>query len=259
MKHSESGLVMLRKPSEYSSVEKGVSEIWGMVESEFTLSTNDIATYLHCKNDYVNKYVRNNVKHIFLNKKIKLMIHAHSQIWMKDYIYYSKNDFENFISKNIKKINQTITIPLNILGDSKAIEKIESDYFNKKIEDDEYEIKLYNVLSNDGKKIWNLALKSCPRSEVPEIEVPFPELPKEFLTIADIKEYLGYNSNELVYRFLFNHGCSKYKLFGNKTLIDKSEFDRIYKVHKKVHKLLFTYETVLENQELFKQYIEEQH
>lgn len=247
-KSDKETLIVIDKPIKdekgNSNAAEVAQKIWDMYDEEYNLTIKEICNILLCDRQWVVKNVLDNVKHIFLNEKIRVFLIRYrlnnysDPIYLKDYYYLSRIDFYRWLNENTVKTRQTIMVDLiDYSKDKEAfrenIKKYSENIANimkkksgipqsllLKQEKIEFEGRLIELLTKRGKKIFNPV--DVTSRKVPEIEVTNVEvLPEEFTSIKEMKNDIG-KSLEIVYRSLYKYGAIKYTIAGSLVRYDKN-------------------------------------
>lgn len=247
-KSDKETLIVIDKPIKdekgNSNAAEVAQKIWDMYDEEYNLTIKEICNILLCDRQWVVKNVLDNVKHIFLNEKIRVFLIRYrlnnysDSIYLKDYYYLSRIDFYRWLNENTVKTRQTIMVDLiDYSKDKEAfrenIKKYSENIANimkkksgipqsllLKQEKIEFEGRLIELLTKRGKKIFNPV--DVTSRKVPEIEVTNVEvLPEEFTSIKEMKNDIG-KSLEIVYRSLYKYGAIKYTIAGSLVRYDKN-------------------------------------
>lgn len=227
-KENDPKLVWIEPPKDDETYLDVALNTLGML-NEFHLSISDMAKVLKCDRQWILKHVKDNVEHIFLNKdfrKFLKIIATQRQINLesnlKDYYYFSERDFYKWIKNNTFITRQTIRI--NILNYCLDVEKFlrEQKINNELIEKAQsfHEVNyltirrdeiLLSTLNEEGKKLFNSRVNNTHRKEEFIDVTDLEELPKEFISIKEIKNLID-KSYEIVYRELYSYGALKYTI-----------------------------------------------
>lgn len=200
---------------------------WEMYNSDFNLTINEICSILECERKWVVNYVKDNVKHIFLNEKFRIFLHSldaqnklntfNPETFLKDYYYFSRKDFNKWIKTNTKITRQTIKINIEDYSDfpdkiekfNKEYEKMSSTLKGAKEAELLYRAKIYSILNDAGRNMLdNEAIVTKRKAAVVDVTAK-EEIPLTFISIKNLK---GDRSLELAYRSLYKHGALKYTI-----------------------------------------------
>lgn len=256
---NDENLIYIEKKSDDTSSLTVAFDVLDMYDRDFNLTISEIANILQCERQWVTKYVQNNVKHIFLNDRYRsflMTINAQygicERIYLKDYYYFSRSDFYKWLKKNTVATKQTQRIDINLYSTDLKRYNTTTEQFEDAMSKAktliarggliiQYEDKIRELLSDEGKEIYSYRLGVTNRSKVKEVKLKKFELPDEFISIKNLK---GDSSLELVYRRLFRSGAIKYAIanslvrYSNSIVID-------YEVSDSPHLITIPYEVYL--------------
>lgn len=214
---------------------------WDMYNLDFNLTIMEICSILECERKWVVNYVRDNVKHIFLNEKFRsflYIIDKQNQLnsfnpgnFLKDYYYFSRKDFYRWLDENTKITRQTIKVNIeDYSGDLSKIKKLNQEYDKKsaKIREFkdltlEYKVKLYLLLNIGGKNMVDSEVNITKRKAAIVDVTKKEELPFKFISIKNLK---GDRSLELAYRSLYKHGALKYTIMDSLVRYDEDYINK---------------------------------
>lgn len=234
----DKNLVYIEKSSDEESALKVAFDVWEMHDKEFNLTITEISKILLCERQWVEKHIKDNVKHIFLNENYRRFLyqigvqHLDKDSFLKDYYYFSRRDFKRWLEENTVTTRQTICIDLSdYIIDFKTYERIHKQYYEaRKIEKNifklialklEYENGVFNLLNKEGKEYFNSVVNSTKR-EAEAVVLKNQEIPEEFTSIKQMKADLG-KSLEIVYRTLYSSGSIKYTIDNSLVRYDNNE------------------------------------
>ena len=219
-------------------------ETWDMYNADFNLTIRDICHILKCERKWVINYVKDDVKHIFINENFRSYLNVinnqknlntfNEEGVLKDYYYFSRKDFFRWLKEKTKITRQTIVImnindyaaaPKGIIQlkqkyDKKQKELIERNGNSKELRllKLQYQMKRYPLLTEEGRNLLknevSLTKRDAESIDVTQIE----EIPLNFTTVKELK---GDKSLELVYRSLYKHGALKYTIAGSLVRYDE--------------------------------------
>lgn len=215
--------------------------IWDMYDSDFHLSIADICNILLCDRRWVVNNIKDNVKHIFLNDFIRdvMMNQCERQQILKDYYYFSEQDFYRWLSENIIAERQTINIdlgnhtnnPMELKRILVSYEKALSDCRNN-IEIGLIKLEFYklinDVLDSNGKMLFSKRVSPYKR-DLKYIKV-HSDIPKKFTSLKEIKGNMHKDrpiNNEIVYRKLYMCGAIRYTIYNKKLLNEENKETRL--------------------------------
>lgn len=206
-------------------------KLWDMYDDDFNLTISDICGILLCGRNWVIDNVKNNVKHIFIGmnmRKFMTNVDAYNRI-LKDYYYFSRQDFCRWLNENTIVQKQTVVVDvskysknINVLRN--IITKYDKDIgsANSMLEiaaiNLTYNNNVYNNLNDMGKKLFSLKARSDKR--VGEfITIPYT-IPESFVSIKELRDV--FVNNERVYRSLYERGAIKYTICNSLVRFDKN-------------------------------------
>lgn len=208
------------------------TKIWDMYEHDFNLSIYDICDILLCDRNWVVKNVKDNVKHIFLGLNMrKFMANLHdNELFLKDYYYFSRGDFDRWLKDNTKIERQTIVIDLYKYSNNtkelyNIVAQYELDKYNAKSMLEvasltaKYNSSVMMNMNNIGKHLFSIRHRVDKRTAKP-IEIISGDMPHEFTSLKVLKNSLS--NNERVYRSLYGAGALKYTICNSLVRFDKA-------------------------------------
>jgi len=234
---NDKNLIYIEKTSDDTSSLTVAFNVLRMYENDFNLTISDIANILQCDRQWVTKYVQENVKHIFLNDIYRSFLMGVNEeysicserIYLKDYYYFSKEDFYKWLKKNTTATKQTQVVDINLYSkDFKEFNRVTKEYAEAIKEAKTsimlgaaritYEDNVKKTLSDKGKELFSWKLGVTNRGKVKEVKLREFDLPNNLISIKNMK---GNNSLELVYRTLFKNGVTKYTIAKSLVRYDK--------------------------------------
>ena len=226
-KKEDKNLVFIEKSSdEQSSLTIGLRVI-SMYNSDFNLTIKEIGEILLCDRQWVVKYVKDNVKHIFLNETYRRFLfligneYGELKSFLNDYYYFSRSDFYRWLKENTVVTRQTIMIDISTYCDDQQDYQIATKEYIKaknEMEDSlgmlkinfQYYDKVYKLLNKTGKKYFENRVSVVERKANPVV-LNNVELPSKFTSIKILKADIN-KSLEIVYRDLYKYGALKYTI-----------------------------------------------
>lgn len=236
----EKNLIWIEPITEGESALTTALRVLDMVKDDYNLSIREISEILLCDRQWVQMNIKDNVKHIFLNENYRKFLtlinweQDNEYVNLKDFYYFSREDFFKWLHKNTKVTRQTIRIDLINYTDYK-------DDFKKTVLDfkDEmrvdhipprkkakivktYEDNILDMLNDVGKEFYKSRVIPTKR-KIEAVKVNAQELP-EFASLRELKKfYAGPRTNsELIYRNLFMFGALKYTIADSLIRYDNS-------------------------------------
>ncbi|UYZ39056.1 hypothetical protein OD350_28710 (plasmid) [Clostridium beijerinckii] len=234
----EPNLVWIDKPSINKENKSSAYEIgmntWNMYNEDFNLTVREMCDILLCERKWVLNNIKDNVKHIFLNNNFRLFLNNLEKqnnlnrfdrgSYLKDYYYFSREDFFTWLKKNTKISRQAIRVNIdkfsetpNELKELKKAYYIQKDEFTKKGANEKvlaalkikFKLDIYSLANRVGKLLLDNEVKLTKREAIAIDVTRHERLPEEFTTIKALK---GDKSLELVYRSLYYYGALKYTI-----------------------------------------------
>lgn len=258
---NDKNLVYIEKKSDDTSSLKVAIDVLNMYESDFNLTIADISNILQCERQWVVKYVKDNVKHIFLNDRYRsFLMNVNVQysvcseiVYLKDYYYFSIKDFYKWLKKNTVATKQTQRIDINLYSkDLNEFDTITAEYVKALKEAKtnidmgvarvQYENNINDTLSNEGKEIYSHRLGVTNRGKIKEVKLKNFDIPEKLISIKNLKED---TSLEIIYRKLFKQGEIKYTISNSLVRYDKDFNNISYKVSENPHLITIPYEIYL--------------
>lgn len=181
-----------------------------LLKTNYTLPINIACEILRCSREWIARYIRPNVKHIYLDQSAAhLALKTLNYDNCKPQVWFDISDFALFVFDHMSCTRQTILIPVKWL----LSEEWQSIEFSAH-EDPHF---TYSDYSDIGLKIKLTNIDASNRGKFPHIKVPLPEdALSSLLIINDCRSPLinadANASNESVYRQLFKLGAYKVKL-----------------------------------------------
>lgn len=239
---NEKNLIYLEKNDKDSSSLVLAQKVLKMYVDDFNLTVGEICDLLQCERQWVMKYVKDNVKHLFLNNKYKTFlmevdrehpVEEGVRVYLKDYYYFSRNDFYKWLKKNTVATKQTQRIDINIYSKDISDFKKITDEYREELKKDrnsisvgmaniQYENEIAKTLNEVGKKIFAERLGVTNRRKVIEVELKQFDIPEKLRSIKSMKEDYGTNSIEIIYRDLYKYGAIKYTICKSLVRYDES-------------------------------------
>ena len=236
----DKNLVYIEKETDEQSVLTIAYKVISMYENDFNLTISEIASILKCERQWVVKYVKDNVKHIFLNDRYRAFLmqinREHSiteeDIYLKDYYYFSRIDFFKWLKNNTIATKQTQRLDINIYSaDISGFKKVSDEYreeLNKARNPISigmailtYEDNIKKTLTPLGQEIFNKRLGVTKRKDTKEVRLKKFNLPENLVSMKELKTWYG-KSLEIVYRDLYKSGAIKYTIAGSLVRYDES-------------------------------------
>ncbi|MCX7745568.1 MAG: hypothetical protein N2645_01575 [Clostridia bacterium] len=179
-----------------------------ITNKDFNLTIDDACYYLSCTYSYFLLNFRDIFKHLYINIPVRTMINKALNVKQNDNldislirkkILYSRNDFLDFLEKNLK---------VEVMYKTLKLENFKSC--------NEYNILENMCANNNTSEILNLASRMLFGKPVMPTVLNFNEyfkfLPERFISLNDLKSLLGYKHNIQLYRHLKLIGGNKYRL-----------------------------------------------
>lgn len=264
----EKNLIYLEKETPEEDFTKLALKILRMYDDDFNLTIKEISSILQCNRKWVEHNVKDEVKHIFLNKRIKNILLEKNREYsityiednLKDYYYFSRKDFYNWLKNNTVATKQTQLIDINIYSNNildfkKATEEYYDDMKGARnllsigTSKIEYEEKINETLSYYGKKFFSKRLKETYRGKVDNVRLENFEIPQKFISVKNLKEYYKTNNDETIYRDLFKRGAIKYTIAGRLVRYDNNFWSegQDYEVSENPYIIIVPYKYYLEH------------
>lgn len=245
MKHKrktkeDKNLVYIEKIDENESSFTVACKVLSMYEKEYNLTLSEIASILKCEKQWVTKYVKDNVKHIFLNDRYRVFLMEIAReysltketLYLKDYYYFSRKDFFRWLKENTIATKQTQRLDINIFSADISEFKRKTFEYTEALKEAKnsitigmamikYEENIKKTLTLTGKSIFEKRLGVLKRKKTKEVIVEDFELPEKFVSIKELKNLYD-KSMEIVYRDLYKHGAVKYTIAGSLVRYDES-------------------------------------
>lgn len=257
----DKNLVYIEKKSDDTSSLTVAFNVLRMYENDFNLTISAIADILQCERQWVVKYVKDNVKHIFLNdiyRSFLMSVDAEydmcsKRVYLKDYYYFSRKDFYKWLRKNTVATKQTQRIDINLYSkDLKEFDRITKEYgmamkeaktsIARGVARIKYENNINNTLTEEGQEIYSYRLGLTNRSKIKEVKLKKFEMPDKLTSIKNLK---GDFSLEIVYRELFGRGEIKYTIANSLVRYDEDFNNISYELSDNPHIITIPYEIYL--------------
>lgn len=257
----DKNLVYIEKKSDDTSSLTVAFNVLRMYENDFNLTISDIANILQCERQWVVKYVKDNVKHIFLNDIYRSFLMSidtehdicSKRVYLKDYYYFSRKDFYKWLKKNTVATKQTQRIDINLYSkDLKEFDRITKEYgiaikeaktsIARGVARAKYENNINNTLTEEGKEIYSYRLGATNRSKIKEVKLKKFEIPDKLISIKNLK---GNFSLEIIYRELFGRGEIKYTIANSLVRYDENFNNISYKITNNPYIITIPYEIYL--------------
>lgn len=251
-------LIYIEKKDENESATSVAIRVMLMIDREFNLTIEEITKILKCDRQWVAKYVQNNVKHIFLNDKYRLFLMKvneenfiiNSQWILKDYYYFSREDFFRWLKENTVATRKTIMLDIGSYY-SKDLKNKAKNIVNTTFKMLKNEEKIKENLSDIGKEFFDKRLGVTNRKDTNEINIKNFELPKILISIKELKEYYGKNL-EIIYRDLYKYGAIKYTIANSLVRYDSSFSTQDFEITKNSYLITIPYEYYLKKIKIIK-------
>lgn len=264
----EKNLIYLEKETTEENFTRLALKILRMYDEDFNLTTKEISSILQCNRKWVERYVKDEVKHIFLNNRIRNILLEKNREYsvtyiednLKDYYYFSRKDFYNWLKNNTVATKQTQLIDINIYSNNildfkKATEEYYDDMKGARnslsigMSKIEYEEKINETLSYYGKKFFSERLKETRRGKVDSVRLENFEIPQKLISVKNLKEYYKTNNDETIYRDLFKRGAIKYTIAGRLVGYDNNFWSegQDYEVSENPYIIIVPYKYYLEH------------
>ena len=226
-----------------------------LTEKGFDLTSPEICSLLRCDRSYISKFIQPNVKHIFLNSRIR----AGLCNWLsfknddfdeddfygtyRHYYYYSRKSFFDYINQIAVATRQTAIVDASLYMSQEQIDDLaflrsRRESIKGIVIGEALKIKL---IDDDIKFLYTIS-GLPPESEysrtAPEILVPLDiseDLIKNFLRPSDLSK-----TREVAYRDAYVRCMTKIKVFG-KTFFCEAPTGGIF-THSMKDPLLISYE-----------------
>lgn len=233
-------LVFIEKKEDETSAVIAL-RVLNMYDQDFNLTIKDICSILLCDRQWVVKNVKDNVKHIFLNadyrRFLKLIAkdYDYSDINLKDYYYFSRKDFYKWLKRNTVATRQTIVVSVKAFCVDKVLFKKITDEYYEEIREArniysnivanmEYQDKIYETLSEQGKEVFSKRLGVTNRDETKAVVIKSFDIP-ELISIKELRnEVYDKKSLEIIYRDLYRYGAIKYTIANSLVRYDANFF-----------------------------------
>lgn len=239
-KKEDKNLVWLEKAKDDESSLRVAIHALNLYSNDYNLTIREIGEILLCDRQWVLKYVKEEVKHIFLNETYRNFLSRISPTYMgkriilKDYYYFSRQDFYRWLKENTVISRQTFVVDLSLCCDNYSKYKELTDSYYKEISKAKNEMKrvaakinyhlnMYEMLSEVGKEFYDNRVEPTKR-KADHVIIKDTELPKKFTSIKILKEEIN-KSLEIVYRNLYMCGALKYTIANSLVRYD-SEWDK---------------------------------
>lgn len=264
----EKNLIYLEKETTEEDFTRLALKILRMYDEDFNLTIKEISSILQCNRKWVERYVKDEVKHIFLNNRIRNILLEKNREYsvtyiednLKDYYYFSRKDFYNWLKNNTVATKQTQLIDINIYSNNildfkKATEEYYDDMKGARnslsigMSKIEYEEKINETLSYYGKKFFSERLKETRRGKVDSVRLENFEIPQKLISVKNLKEYYKTNNDETIYRDLFKRGAIKYTIAGRLVRYDNNFWSegQDYEVSENPYIIIVPYKYYLEH------------
>ncbi|MCI9069959.1 hypothetical protein [Clostridium sp.] len=241
----EKKLIYLEKETTEEDFTRLALKILRMYDEDFNLTIKEISSILQCNRKWVERYVKDEVKHIFLNNRIRNILLEKNREYsvtyieenLKDYYYFSREDFYNWLKNNTTATKQTQLIDINIYSNNILdFKKAAKEYYDNMkgagnslsigMSKIEYEENISRTLNHEGKEIFSKRLKKTHRGRVDSVRLKNFEIPEKLVSIKDLKEKYKTKNDETIYRELFNNGAIKYTIAGSLVRYDKEFWEK---------------------------------
>lgn len=264
----EKNLIYIEKETTEEDFTRLALKILRMYDEDFNLTIKEISSILQCNRKWVERYVKDEVKHIFLNNRIRNILLEKNREYsvtyiednLKDYYYFSRKDFYNWLKNNTVATKQTQLIDINIYSNNildfkKATEEYYDDMKGARnslsigMSKIEYEEKINETLSYYGKKFFSERLKETRRGKVDSVRLENFEIPQKLISVKNLKEYYKTNNDETIYRDLFKRGAIKYTIAGRLVRYDNNFWSegQDYEVSENPYIIIVPYKYYLEH------------
>ncbi|AQM58582.1 hypothetical protein [Clostridium baratii] len=229
-KSKNPNLVWIDKPSKSENGPKNslkvAFKILNMIDDDFNLTISDLCSIFNCERKWVENNIKPNVKHIFLNQKIRIFLrkiilekNIDTNNMLKDYYFFSRRDLALWLKKNTKIYRQTIVIDLVDFSNNPGNFKLLKQHYINDLENttsliqklalkNKFNNDILDLLTETGIELFNEVKpnnRNCELIDVTNTE----DIPSSLVSVKHLRNLSG-QSNEMIYRSLYAHGALKY-------------------------------------------------
>lgn len=200
------------------------NSVFAMLDNIYTITIDDIMSYLHCSRQFVERYIIKEVKHIFLNNTVKGILFSNSDrdfpSNFKNFYFFDRDDFFRFLKEHTVMTRQTISF--NLYDYTENAEKLtceinnyavlKQDFIYMSVQErnsivSQYDSKIYDLLNKEGRILY----KDRIRRNIERNNYPHLVVREEFPERLEKANAFGFH-RETAYRNLFQLGAIKYSI-----------------------------------------------